>query len=143
MRFSFKLLQLKWVNSLVFSYGFHVIFAIVFTVQQESENIIPSKVVCEENHFRAISTRNHWSDFYTSLGRQPSSPGGVLLAGHSLCATRASVWMSLMICGRPSKALEELFWSYLTCHLYLGCLSQAGVAKQLLKFLLKIGFHEA
>lgn len=56
MPFSFKLLQLKWANSLVFSYGFHVIFAIMFTVQQESENIIPSKVVYEENHFRAIST---------------------------------------------------------------------------------------
>lgn len=48
-----------------------------------------------------------------------------------------------MICGRSSKALKELFRSYLTCHLYLGCLSQAGVAKQLLKFLLKFHFHEA
>lgn len=48
-----------------------------------------------------------------------------------------------MICGRSSNALKERFQSYLTCHLYLGCLSQAGVAKQLLKFLLKIHFHEA
>lgn len=58
-------------------------------------------------------------------------------------AARASISTSLMICGRSSKALKELFRSYLTCHLYLGCLSQAGVAKQLLKFFLKIHFHEA
>lgn len=38
---------------------------------------------------------------------------------------------------------KELFQSYLTCHLHLGCLSQAGVAKQLFKFLPKIRFHEA
>lgn len=78
--------------------------------------------------------------FLHPSGQPALRSGVVFLTGCSLCAM-GHVRTSLTICGRSSKVFKELFWS--SCHLYLGCLSQAGVAKQLFKFLLKIRFHEA